>query len=73
MKTRTPPPMARLYSGKEAVTRFWQEFFAESPDAHLTIEDIFGMGFRCVMLLEIRVGWMLQAKRGMCAALTSTR
>jgi hypothetical protein len=45
-----PAPDGTKYSGKEAVTRFWQEFFSESPDAHLTIEDIFGMGYRCVML-----------------------
>ena len=44
-----PAPDGTKYSGKEAVTRFWQDFFAESPDAHITIEDIFGMGFRCVM------------------------
>jgi len=44
-----PAPDGALYSGKEAVTRFWQDFFRESPHAHIEIEDIFGLGMRCVM------------------------
>jgi predicted SnoaL-like aldol condensation-catalyzing enzyme len=44
-----PAPDGTLYSGKEAVTRFWQDFFRESPHAHIEIEEIFGFGFRCVM------------------------
>lgn len=44
-----PAPDGTLYSGKEAVTRFWQDFFRESPQAHIDIEEIFGMGSRCIM------------------------
>jgi len=44
-----PAPDGTFYSGKEAVTRFWQDFFRESPQAHIEIEEIFGLGFRCVM------------------------
>ena len=44
-----PPPDGRLYSGKEAVTQFWREFFKDSPNAHIEIEEIFGLGLRCVM------------------------
>jgi predicted SnoaL-like aldol condensation-catalyzing enzyme len=44
-----PAPDGEVYSGKEAVTQFWQGFFRESPQAHIDIEEIFGMGFRCVM------------------------
>ena len=44
-----PAPDGTVYSGKEAVTQFWQAFFEESPHAHIEIEEIFGMGFRCVM------------------------
>jgi predicted SnoaL-like aldol condensation-catalyzing enzyme len=44
-----PVPDGTVYSGKEAVTQFWKDFFHESPSAHIEIEDIFGMGFRCVM------------------------
>jgi predicted SnoaL-like aldol condensation-catalyzing enzyme len=44
-----PAPDGTLISGKEAVTRYWQNFFQESPQAHIEIEEIFGFGFRCVM------------------------
>lgn len=44
-----PAPNGTVYSGKEAVTQFWHDFFRNSPNAHIEIEEIFGMGFRCVM------------------------
>lgn len=44
-----PAPDGTVYSGKEAVTQFWQDFFRESPHAHIEIEEIFGLGFRCIM------------------------
>jgi ketosteroid isomerase-like protein len=44
-----PAPDGTVYSGKEAVTQFWQNFFRESPHAHIEIEEIFGMGKRCIM------------------------
>ena len=44
-----PAPDGTVYSGKESVTQFWREFFHESPQAHIDIEEIFGMGYRCVM------------------------
>lgn len=44
-----PAPDGTTYSGKEAVTKFWQDFFRESPHAHIEIEEIFGMGLHCIM------------------------
>lgn len=44
-----PAPDGTLYRGKAAVTAFWQEFFQASPHAHIEIEEIFGLGMRCVM------------------------
>ena len=44
-----PAPDGAEYSGKEAVTQYWQDFFRESPDAHIEIEEIFSSGFRCIM------------------------
>lgn len=44
-----PSPDGTIYSGKEAVTRFWEDFFRDSPHAHIEIEEIFGMGDRCIM------------------------
>ena len=45
----SPAPDGTVYSGKDAVTQFWQGFFRESPHAHIEIEEIFGMGNRCIM------------------------
>lgn len=44
-----PAPDGTVYSGKEVVTRFWQDFFRDSPQAHIDIEELFGLGERCVM------------------------
>lgn len=44
-----PAPDGTVYEGKEAVTRFWQQFFRQSPAAHIEIEEIFGLGKRCIM------------------------
>ena len=54
-----PAPDGTLYSGKEAVTQFWQDFFRESPQAHIEVEEIFGLGLRCVMRWEYQ--WVDQA------------
>ncbi len=43
-----PAPDGAVYSGKEAITRFWEGFFRESPTAHIEIEEMFGLGLRCV-------------------------
>lgn len=44
-----PAPDGTLYSGKEAIAQFWQEFFSQSPQARIEIEEVFGFGERCVM------------------------
>jgi predicted SnoaL-like aldol condensation-catalyzing enzyme len=44
-----PAPDGAMYSGKEAVTQFWLDFFRESPQAQIEIEEIFGHGLRCIM------------------------
>ncbi len=53
-----PAPDGGIYSGKEVVTQFWNDFFRESPQAHIKIEDIFGFGERCVM--RWRYSWVDQ-------------
>lgn len=45
----SPSPDGSRYSGKEAVTRFWVDFFRDSPRACIEIEEIFGLGRRCIM------------------------
>ena len=44
-----PAPDGAVYKGKEAIAQFWRTFFHESPQAHFEIEDIWGLGRRCVM------------------------
>ena len=58
-----PAPDGTVYSGKETVTQFWREFFRESPQAHIEIEEIFGLGERCVM--RWRYSWVdIEGKQG---------
>ena len=51
-----PAPDGTVYSGKEAVTRFWQDFFRDSPHAHNEVEEIFCFGMRCIM--RLRYDWV---------------
>jgi predicted SnoaL-like aldol condensation-catalyzing enzyme len=51
-----PAPDGAVYSGKEEVTHFWQDFFRESPHVHIKIEEIFGFGERCIM--RWRYSWV---------------
>lgn len=44
-----PAPDGAVYTGKEQVTQYWQAFFRGSPHAHIKIEEVFGLGERCVM------------------------
>lgn len=44
-----PAPDGAVFSGKEVVTQFWQNFFRQSPQALIEIEEIFGLGERCIM------------------------
>jgi predicted SnoaL-like aldol condensation-catalyzing enzyme len=45
----TPAPDGGLYSGKAALTQYWQRYFTQSPHAHIKVEEIFGFGIRCIM------------------------
>lgn len=44
------PPDGETIQGKATIARYWQAFFDRSPLAHLEVEDVFGYGFRCVLL-----------------------
>ena len=59
----SPAPDGSAYKGKEAVTQFWQEFFRESPQAQIEIEEVFGFDKRCVM--RWRYDWVdAQGQKG---------
>lgn len=44
-----PAPDGAVFKGKAAVTQFWQNFFEQSHQAHINIEELFGYGNRVVM------------------------
>jgi len=44
-----PAPDGTAYTGKGAITQYWQGFFVQSPHAHVKAEEVFGLGMRCVM------------------------
>ena len=52
----SPAPDGTVYTGKTAVTQFWQDFFRDSPHAHIETEEIFGLGMRCIM--RWRYNWV---------------
>jgi len=44
-----PPPDGERYTGQDSVRTFWEHFFASSPDARFTTEEIFAAKDRCVV------------------------
>ena len=45
-----PAPDGETILGKEAITQYWTRYFAETGGSGIEIEDLFGMGRRCVAL-----------------------
>ena len=58
-----PAPDAAVSSGKDAITQYWQDFFRESPHAHIEIEEIIGFGIRCIMRWRYDWGGVAEKKR----------
>lgn len=50
-----PAPDGARYAGKDALTRYWQDFFRDSPDARVKVEETLGFGARC--LARWRCDW----------------
>lgn len=44
-----PSPDGMRLEGAEAVSAFWEKFFASNPDAFFEAEDIFAAGDRCTV------------------------
>jgi len=49
-----PAPDGTVYTGKKMVSDFWEDFFRQSPQAHIEIEEIFGLGERCILRWRYR-------------------
>lgn len=44
-----PAPDGAIYTGKEAIQQYWQQFFQAYPQARIDVEEAFGLGKRCVI------------------------
>jgi ketosteroid isomerase-like protein len=44
-----PAPDGAVYTGQAAIRQFWQELFRQSPQGRIEIEEIFGLGKRCIL------------------------
>lgn len=55
LETTSPAPQGERFSGKESVASYWQGFFRDLHHSHIHVEEIFGLGERCV--LRWRYDW----------------
>lgn len=63
----SPAPDGSVFTGKAALTQYWRDFFFRFPQAHLTVEHVFGFGFNCVLrwkLDYVAEGGILLHQRG---------
>jgi ketosteroid isomerase-like protein len=44
-----PPPDGERFTGQKAVRAFWERFFAGSPQAHFTTEELIAAGDCCTV------------------------
>lgn len=51
-----PAPDGTRYAGQAAVRGFWESFFRESPQAVVTVEELFAAGDRCTVRWVYRWG-----------------
>jgi hypothetical protein len=55
----SPALKGRGFSGEEEITRYWENFYQGNPDVQFKIEEIFGLGKRCI--IRWRSEWLDQA------------
>jgi ketosteroid isomerase-like protein len=49
LESASPAPDGAIYAGKEAVARYWEDFFRACPQARIEAEEVIGFGMRCVV------------------------
>jgi hypothetical protein len=57
-----PVPDGAVYTGKDAIARYYADLFARLPDVQIKTEDIFGFGKRCV--IRWKLAWGKEYLRG---------
>jgi hypothetical protein len=55
-ETAFPAPGGLLYSGRAEITHYLHDTFDQYLEAHIEIEEIFSLSFRCVM--RWRLEWL---------------
>ena len=60
-ETASPPPDGKPIKGRDAIIRVLQERFEQTADLRMEIEEIFGMGQRCI--LRTRLTWTDAARK----------
>lgn len=51
-----PAPNGTVYTGKQAISDYWQDFLRQKTNIRMTIEDIFGYGERCILRWKLEWG-----------------
>jgi len=59
LENAQPAPDGAVYSGKEAAVTYYRELFQGARQGRMQIEEIFGVGFRCIM--RWRYEWLDEA------------
>jgi len=53
LETIESGPNGTKYVGKREITKYWEDFFRNSRNTKLEIEEIFGSAIRCVLLWSL--------------------
>lgn len=48
LESAEPTPEGSVYAGKETIIAYWQDLFVAHTQLSLEIEEVFGLGQRCV-------------------------
>lgn len=51
-----PAPQGAACHGREAIARYWEDFFRAAPQARFEIEEIYSLSVRCVMRWKYSAG-----------------
>ena len=62
MEAASPAPDGLVYSGQAAITQFWEDFFCDSPEAHIEVEEVSGIGLRCILRWRGKLGRLSRGK-----------
>ena len=53
LEDSTPAPEGKDYSGRQAIRKYYQDLFQNSPTIKLETEELFGYGNRCIFRWQL--------------------